>query len=153
MRRKDKEITEFQEIEAIITNSQVCRLGLALDGQPYVIPVNFAYAARTLYIHSAREGKKLDILKQNPRICVEFDCDHELVQGQNACDWGMKYRSVIAFGQADFLTAPDEKRNALLLIMRQYAGHADFSFSEASLQNTTVLRIKLEEISGKMAGY
>ena len=153
MRRKDKEISALQEIEAIINSSQVCRLGLSLDGQPYVVPVNFGYADRSLYIHSALEGKKLEILKRNPRVCVEFDLDHELVQGAKACDWGMKYRSAVAFGRASFLTDAKQKRDALLLIMRQYAGHSEFSFSDASIQNTAVIHIDIEEISGKAAGY
>jgi nitroimidazol reductase NimA-like FMN-containing flavoprotein (pyridoxamine 5'-phosphate oxidase superfamily)/Mg-chelatase subunit ChlD len=149
MRRKDKEISELQQIEAIITDSQVCRLGLSLDGQAYVVPVNFGYDDRALYIHSAQEGKKLDILRQNPRVCVEFDLDCELVQGEKACDWGMTFRSAIGFGRASFLTNLDEKRNALLIIMQQYAGHAEFSFSDAALRNTAVIRIDIEEISGK----
>ncbi len=153
MRRKEKEISELQQIDAIIARSQVCRLGLSLDGQPYIIPVNFGYADRTLYVHSAQEGKKLDILRQNPRVCVEFDIDHEVVQGPKACDWSMKYRSAIGFGRASVLAGDDEKREALHMIMRQYAGQGKFSFSDAILQKTAVIKIDIEEISGKMAGY
>ncbi|PID57865.1 hypothetical protein CSB45_06515 [candidate division KSB3 bacterium] len=79
MRRKDKEICDIQQIEAIITASTVCRLGLCLHGRPYVVPLNFGYNDRTIYLHSAQKGKKLDILRQNPRVCVEFDLGDKTV--------------------------------------------------------------------------
>jgi len=137
----------------MIKSAHVCRVGLSLDDRPYIVPMNFGYADRTIFLHSALEGKKLEILRRNPQVCVEFDLDHELVQGAKACDWGMKFRSVIGFGRAVFLEDPDEKRHALHIIMRQYAGRGEFSFSDASLNNTAVIQIALEELSGKMAGY
>ena len=90
MRRKDREIIEIQAIEEIIRRSLVCRLGLSDEnGIPYIVPLCFGYHDRTVYFHTAQEGKKLDILQKNDRVCVEFDIDQEIVHGQNACDWGI----------------------------------------------------------------
>ena len=67
MRRKEKEIVEKSEIEAVISKASVCRLGMAEEGMPYVVPLCFGYENNTLYFHSAKEGKKVDILKKNNR--------------------------------------------------------------------------------------
>ena len=100
MRRKDREITDIALIEDVIRNSLVCRLGMSRNDRPYVVPLSFAYSDNTLYFHSTGEGLKLEILQQNPNVCVEFDIDQEVIQGDKPCKWGMKYRSVIGFGKA-----------------------------------------------------
>ena len=68
MRRKDKEITDIESIEKIIHKAKVCRLALSLDDTPYVVPVCFGYSAETIYFHSAKEGKKIDIIKKNKQL-------------------------------------------------------------------------------------
>ena len=68
MRRKDKEITDIKSIEKIIHKAKVCRLALSLDDTPYVVPVCFGYSAETIYFHSAKEGKKIDIIKKNKQL-------------------------------------------------------------------------------------
>ena len=75
MRRKDKEISDRSAIEDIIKRSTVCRLAMSDNNSPYVIPINFGYENSTVYFHSAREGRKIDILKKNPNVCIEFDID------------------------------------------------------------------------------
>ena len=100
MRRQEKEVTDIVEIESIIKNSKVCRLAMSNDDQPYIVPLCFGYAENQLFFHSASEGKKLDMLRRNERVCFEFDIDTELQKGKSACDWGMSYRSVIGFGEA-----------------------------------------------------
>ena len=67
MRRKDREITDWHEIEAILAEAMVCRIGLADESTPYVVPVSFGYDDGSLYIHSAPDGKKLALLTKNPR--------------------------------------------------------------------------------------
>jgi len=118
MLRKDKEITDIMSIEEIINKAKVCRLALSLDDTPYVVPVCFGYSAETIYFHSAKEGKKVDIIKKNKRVCFEFDIDHELVESEKACNWGMNFRSVIGFGKASFIENIEEKQEALGIIMQ-----------------------------------
>lgn len=73
-------ITEKEEIEQIIAKCTVCFVGLAdTDLTPYVIPMNFGYKEGTVYLHSAQEGRSIDILSRNPQICITFSTDHALV--------------------------------------------------------------------------
>ena len=65
---KDREIFDFNEIEEIINNTQLCYVAMSLNDEPYVLPFNFAYENRTIYLHSAPEGKKIDILEKNPKV-------------------------------------------------------------------------------------
>ena len=85
MRRKEQEITDKEEMEAIIRKSLVCRLAMADEGTPYIVPLCFGYQDNTLYFHSARKGKKLDILKKNNRVSFEFDTDTEIQKDKEAC--------------------------------------------------------------------
>jgi hypothetical protein len=82
MRRKDKEISDIALIEDIITKARVCRLALYDNARPYIVPLCFGYKDNILYFHSAPEGKKLSLLRNNNRVCFEFDTDHELVTGE-----------------------------------------------------------------------
>ena len=79
MRRKDKEITDIKSIEKIIQKSKVCRLGLSLNDTPYIVPVCFGYRAKTLYFHSAQEGKKIDIIKKNKKLLTS-SCKTTLIK-------------------------------------------------------------------------
>jgi hypothetical protein len=148
LRRKDKEVTEKSEIESIIRKSLVCRLGLADNGTPYIVPLCFGYKDNCLYFHSAREGRKIDILKRNNEVCFEFDDNLQVKSGKAACDWGMKYRSVIGYGRASFIEDPEAKRKALDIIMAQYADGA-FEYSEKALGEALVIKVEIQSMTGK----
>ena len=148
MRRKEKEIANKNEIEAIIYKSQVCRLGLVDEGLPYIVPLCFGYQNNTLYFHSARDGRKIEILKRNNRVCFEFDIDTQIHAGKTACAWGMNYRSVIGYGTASFVDDPADKRKALDIIMRQYAD-GEFTYSDKTLKKTRVIRVEISSMAGK----
>jgi len=152
MRKKEKEITDPAAMESIIRRSMVCRLAMAEDNRPYVVPLCFGYRDRTLYFHCAREGKKTDILRKNPRVCVEFDIDPELVTAAEACKFDLKFRSVIGFGRAYLLEDPEERRQGLEAIMRHYAGKS-FSYPDEIVGKTTVIKVEIESLTGKQAGY
>jgi nitroimidazol reductase NimA-like FMN-containing flavoprotein (pyridoxamine 5'-phosphate oxidase superfamily) len=150
MRRKDREIKDLKTIESIIQKSLVCRLALSDDNQPYVVPLCFGYRKKTVYFHSAPEGMKVEILRKNPNVCIEFDTDNELVSAQKACKWGMKYRSVIGFGRASFIENHEEKVDALDLIMKHYGGRF-FPYTESALSSTLIIRVDIEQLTGKQA--
>src|SRR6185369_10226977 len=115
---------------------------------PYIVPLSFGYDGIFLYIHAALEGRKIDILKHNNRVCFEFDHLLELVTADQACNWSMNYESVIGFGVADAVEDGEAKAAALNCIMRRYS-ERDWTFTEQSLRATAVYRIRIEEISGK----
>jgi uncharacterized protein len=148
MWRKDREITNIPEIEAILREVTVCRIALAEGNQPYIVPVCFGYEPGFLYVHSAMEGKKIDVLRVNPRVCFEVDLCDGIVKGKTACSWGVRYRSVIGFGRATVLTGHEEKKHGLNCIMRQYHGGIH-EFSDADLSSVAVIRIAIESMTGK----
>ncbi|MGD9383080.1 MAG: pyridoxamine 5'-phosphate oxidase family protein [Desulfobacterales bacterium] len=151
MRRKDKAITNNAEIESIIRRSMVCRLAMANQDRPYMVPLCFGYKDHTLYFHSAGQGKKLDMLKKNNSVCFEFDIDCEPIKSDKACEWGMKYKSVIGFGKASFIEELESKRRALDIIMQHYSGES-FDYPEAKIKNTVVIKVKIEHMTGKYSG-
>ncbi len=151
MRRKDKEMSDPAEIEAVIAEAQVGRLAMCDGEQPYVVPVCFGYRDGAFYIHSAAEGRKIGILKKNPQVCLELEAGVALKPGRKACDWGMHFRSVIAFGTISFLEDAAARRAGLDIIMAHY-GSAEFEYRPEALAKTTVLRMDVTEMTGKRAG-
>ena len=152
MRRKDKAIGEFAEIEQIVRKSLVCRLALAEEGQPYIVPLSFGFKNSTLYFPSAPEGRKIEMLRKNSKVCFEFDLDHEVVADEEACKWGMKYRSVIGFGKASIVEDIHEKKQGLNAIMEHYSG-CIYDYPEAAINNTLVIKVEIESMTGKKSGY
>jgi len=148
MRRKDREITDRAEIEAILKKALVCRIGLADGGEPYIVPLSFGYEDGAVYLHSAVEGKKIAMLEKNPRCCFEVDICDRLIRSDNPCSWGMRYRSVIGFGRASIVTNAGEKRHGLNCIMRHYGG-GTHEFSERDIGSVAVIRIAIESMTGK----
>ncbi len=150
MRRKEKQITDTREIETIIAQAGVCRLGLAVDNTPYVVPVFFGYENHCLYVHCAREGRKSDMIKQNPAVCFEMETGIEITgRDKPPCQWSSSYRSVIGYGNAFILEDFEEKKRALDVIMRHYAGPASFPYSKKALESVAVIKIPVTHLSGK----
>jgi len=150
MRRSDKEIKDRGSIDAIIRSCKVCRLALSDGCQPYVVPLCFGYDSSHVYFHGAPEGRKIELIRRNPRVCVEFEIVDGIVEGEQACHWGMKYRSVIGFGTAEIIEDPDSKKAALAWMMRQYCERND-PLPEEAVRNTCVIRVRIEQITGKRA--
>jgi nitroimidazol reductase NimA-like FMN-containing flavoprotein (pyridoxamine 5'-phosphate oxidase superfamily) len=152
MRRKDKEIADKEEIEEIVKKAMICRVSLSVGGEPYVFPVNYGYRDGCLYFHSAQQGKKIEMMRKNPHICFQVDTDVEIVPAENACDWSIKYKSVIGFGKAEFLYSLEEKKQALQTIMSQYSD-LEYTFTEKSLASVCIVCLHIEEMTGKKSGY
>jgi hypothetical protein len=152
MRKSDREIKERSEIDSVIRRSQVCRLGLSDDGQPYVVPLAFGYDGRAVYFHCAREGRKLDILAKNKSVCLEFDIVEGMVEDIQACGWGIRYQSVIAFGSAKVIEDINEKREALAVLMEHYSNRS-FSFPDSKLAITSVIKVEISGITGKQSKH
>ncbi|MBS1250857.1 MAG: hypothetical protein MAG431_02454 [Chloroflexi bacterium] len=148
MRRKKQEITSKEEIEAIIQEAKFCRLGLADGDQPYVVPLNFGYKDRAFYFHSAKEGKKIDLIRRSPKVCVELDVRTKVVPAEEACQWATEYLSVIGFGKAYLLQDFEEKREAFAILMGQYA-EKEFHISEKDIHRTAIIKVEIDEMTGK----
>ena len=136
MRRKDREITHIHTILDLVSECKVCRLAMTDDGVPYIVPLNYGYeyadGALTFYFHSAKEGRKLEILKKNPTVCLELDGRGELVEDANPCAYGYTFASLIGTGNVEFIEDTEEKIYALNRIMKHQAGiEAPFTASMA----------------------
>ncbi|MHB9022876.1 MAG: pyridoxamine 5'-phosphate oxidase family protein [Armatimonadota bacterium] len=152
MRRNEKAITDNSELEAIIRRSHVCRVAMCDGVQPYIVPMCFGLLDGKLYFHAATEGRKLDILRINQRVCVEFDIDQEIVMAPVSCNIAMRYRSVIGFGTAVIVEDAEEKRIGLEAVVLQYVKECT-PFPAEMLERTMVIRVALEEMTGKKSGY
>ncbi len=143
-----------REIKEIIDRCEACFIGMVdPDGLPYVLPFNFAYEEGYVYIHSDKVGRKIDVLKANPNVCVAFSSDHKLYFRHEtvACSYGMDYRSVLAFGKAEFIYDYDEKVRVMNLIMEKYT-RKTFSYNKPAIDNVEVYRVAISKLEGKVSG-
>ena len=102
MRRTDREITDPEKIREIIDDCTCCRLGLCDEGKAYIVPLSFGYTERegryVFYFHSAREGRKLDLIRRTGWAGFEMDTNYKLNEGEAACGYSARFRSVIGGG-------------------------------------------------------
>ena len=149
MRRKDREITDREDIDRIIRGAQVCRVALAVDSEPYIVPLSFGYDGEAFYFHTARRGRKIDMIAANPRVCFELEGDVETSPDPvDACDWGLAYESVVGYGTVSESTSREEKAHGLDQIMVQYSGR-EWGFEAANLDDVRVWRLAVESVTGK----
>jgi nitroimidazol reductase NimA-like FMN-containing flavoprotein (pyridoxamine 5'-phosphate oxidase superfamily) len=150
MRRREREIRDEAGIQEILEKGLVCRLGLYDGAYPYVVPMNYGCRNGRLYFHCAGEGRKIDILKKNDRVCIEVDIDSRIVRGDTPCRWAAKYRSVIGFGRARIIDDDKAKKAGLDVIMAHYGGSGG-DYDEKSLQRTSLIEVVLDSITGKQS--
>ncbi len=148
-------LTDRSEMEEIIRKCQVCHIAMVdPDGLPYVLPFNFGFEDNTIYFHSGKLGKKIDILANNPNVCVEFSTDY-LLRFQNekvGCSYSMKYRSVLAYGKVQFIDDPEQKTRIMDIVMKNYASE-EFKYSMPSMTEVCCWIVKIEKLEGKINGY
>ncbi|MDR2923004.1 MAG: pyridoxamine 5'-phosphate oxidase family protein [Treponema sp.] len=154
MRRKEREITDIGEKLKIIEQCKICRLGMSDNGQPYIVPLSFGWRFEegilTLYFHSAHEGKKIGILKNNNRACFEMDTGFALIEAERACGYSCAYASVIGTGLIEFIDSPQEKIIGLNLLMKHQTGKdIEHQYSGEALDGVTVYKMDVLEFSGK----
>jgi nitroimidazol reductase NimA-like FMN-containing flavoprotein (pyridoxamine 5'-phosphate oxidase superfamily) len=151
MRRKDREIKDRQLISELINECQVCRLGLAKDNVPYIVPVSFGYDGTAIYFHTAKEGKKIDYITTNNAVCFEFEHGVQLVPAESSpCEWTFFYQSVIGTGKIHELVTPSAKMEGLHQIMEHYSGRT-WVFGEQSLHAIRVWKITIETMTAKQS--
>lgn len=152
MRRKDREVTDRNEIIEIMRRCDVCRLAIHDEGYPYIVPLNFGLLvdeeSMTLVFHSALEGTKLDLLKIDNRVSFEMDCQHQLQYFEEKGVCTMAYESVIGRGRITFLEG-EEKIRCLQAIMEQYHHQKNVYFNPATVERTAVYVLQVESVTGK----
>ncbi len=149
MRKADKEVLLLSEQEDIIRRSPFMRLAMTDEGRPYLVPLSFGYRERAIFFHSAREGRKIDILRNNPLVCFEMTARAEILPGKPACRFSISFESVIGEGRALFVTDPAERLLGLNSIMAHYGEPGPCEYDEKSLALTQVVKIVIESMTGK----
>ena len=153
MRRKDREVTDYGQILEVLHSAHICHLGINDGGRVYVVPVNYGYDTDEgkifLYIHGAKEGRKLTAIRNNHEIGFEMEVNTELSESNEACAYTMKYKSVIGEGIASELFDEEEKIKALNYIMEHETGRLQWKFPSQAVANTSVIKIEVTHISCK----
>lgn len=152
MIRKDREITNINEIAEIIEKCQVCSIAI-LDGSvPYVIPLSFGGLINEdkiiLYFHCALNGKKIDLISKNNNAAFEMHCSEKLLKGKAECDYTMKYESVCGKGIIEPVSE-QEKLIGLTVLMEHYNKNSDHCFKPEQLKRVNVLKLTVTEYTGK----
>ena len=152
MTKRELQITDLKEIQAILDKASVLRLGLAVNNEPYIVPMNYGYRLEdgklTFYLHSAMRGKKLDMIRANPRVFIELDCDLTPFEGVKPCQYGLSYSSIMALGEARIVENVEEKMQAMTALMKTQTGK-DFSFDEKLVGMVAVIRVDVTEYTAK----
>lgn len=153
MRRKDREITDQAVIKKIFYDCHCCRLGFNDKGSVYIVPLNFGYEEiedkHILYFHSASEGRKIDLIKTTGYVGFELDTNFQLNTGKTACEYSAKFQSIIGTGNVSIIENRDQKIHALCCIMQHYTDKNSWDFSPAMIDQTTVFKLDVAELSCK----
>ena len=152
MTKRELQITDEGEIRAILDTAKVLHLGLCVDNEPYVVPMNYGYTMEegklTLYLHSAMAGKKLDMIRSNRKVFFEMDCNWQPFEGEKPCQYGLSYSSVMGRGTAVIVEDVEEKKKAMSLLMKTQT-EKDFSFEDRLVSVVAVIRIDVAEYTAK----
>ena len=152
MTRRERQITDINEIIKILDKSKVLHLGLVDGDEPYVVPMNYGYTLTdgklTVYLHGAKRGRKIDVIRANPKVFIEMECDIEPFEGEIACKYGITYASLMGKGIAEIVEDVEEKKAALSLLMKTQTGK-DFEFEDKMTAFVSIIRIDIEEFTAK----
>ena len=150
--KRERQVTDKAQILHILDTAKVLNLGLSVNDEPYVVPMNYGYVMEdgklTLYLHSAVKGKKLDMIQANPRVFFSMDCDRMPFEGRLPCQYGLVYSSVMGRGTATIVEDVEEKKQAMTILMKTQTGK-DFSFEDRLVSIVAVIRIDVEEYTAK----
>lgn len=153
MRRKDREITDRNQIYKIMDNCPCCRLGFCDEGEVYIVPLNFGYhqvdQTMVLYFHSAKEGRKIHLINKAQSVGFEMDTHYKLKEGQTACSYSAGFQSIIGTGTISIIEDQQEKVKALQAIMCHVADKRDWQFTESALDAVCVFKVIVHKISCK----
>ncbi len=150
--RRELEITDIDQIRSILNKALVAHIGMVDGDEPYVVPMNYGYTLTdgrlTIYLHGARKGRKIDILRTNPKVFFEAECDLEPFEGEVACKYGMGYSSIMGKGVATVCEDIEEKKSAMSIIMKTQTGK-DFDFEDKMVSFVNIIRIDVINYTAK----
>ncbi len=150
--RREKMITNESEIIKILDESKVVHVGMVDGDEPYVVPMNYGYSLEdgklTIWLHGAMQGRKLDILRKNPKVFIEMECALQPFEGSVACKYGLSYSSLMGRGTAEIVEDVEQKKLGLKLLMKTQTGK-DFEFEDKLTTVVSVIKIECTEYTAK----
>ena len=154
MRRKDREVTDFETILGIIDECNIIRIGLADGDFPYIVPLNFAYTVSEqqieFYVHGAMAGRKYELMNKNKRCSFEMDIPLEMDCMVEKKDVTMRYKSVMGTADITFLEG-EEKQNAIdNIIMKRYKETRNFDYNRKMVAVTAVAKLTVIDLTAKV---
>lgn len=152
MRRLDKIVIDSKVINQILNESDLCRIGMVDDGEAYVVPVNYAHHDGCLYFHSAKQGRKIDILKRSQTITFEITFLSQVQTGAKACNWTTRYRSAMGRANVLFVHDYDEKVKALDIIMQKYGAVGAQQYDRVMVDSVAILKLPIISLTAKQSG-
>lgn len=152
MTRREREITDIEDIRRILDNAKITHVGLVDDGEPYVVPMNYGYTLEdgqlTVYLHGALRGRKLDVIAKEPRVFLTMETDLMPFDGDVACRYGLAYSSIMAKGVAEIVEDTEEKKHGLSVLMKTQTGK-DFTFDDRMVSVVSVIKITVSQYTAK----
>ncbi len=153
LREPHRGIYDRGAIYKILDEGFVCHVGFAVDGQPYVIPTLYARAGDAIYFHGSAASRMLRTVSEGVPVCVTVTLTDGLVLARSVFNHSMNYRSVVALGKAVLVDDSAEKREALRAFAEKILPgrwNEARQPNEQELKATSILRLPLAEVSGKM---
>lgn len=151
MSKAHSEVASGERGEAFLKAAGIGRLGLCREGEPYVIPISFVYDDGRIFFHGSKEGKKMEFIAANPRVCIEVD-EAEFVDVEDPCKLHFNYRSAVAYGKARVLEETGEMLEGLRLLVDKYSpGKGELLTRDRveDYSDLAVVEISVEEITEK----
>lgn len=151
IRRKEKAITEINEMKEILLKAQYITIAMCKDNQPYLVTLSHGYDPEedVIFFHCAREGKKIDYLSLNNIVWGQALIDKGYAQG--ACDY--LYATTQFMGKVTFLQDPEKKKKALTNMIHKLDDNPqaiiEKQLTKKSVARVTIGRIDIEYMSGK----
>ena len=149
---REKLVTDMDEIVKILDNSKVVHVGMIDGDKPYVVPMNYGYTLEdgklTLWLHCAKRGRKLNVLRANNKVFFEMECGIQPFDGDIACRYGISYSSIMGRGTAEIVEDVEVKKAALSHLMKAQTG-MDFEFEDKMASIGSIIKIDTIEFTAK----
>ena len=153
MRRKEYEVTDTAVIRHILGRATLCRVAMVDGSEPYLVTMNCGWDGEHLLLHGAIQGRKLDILRANPRVCVEVDEDIQLVMGATGKECTANYVTVVGTGTVSLILDSSAKSRDLNVIIGQcHPGVPEEVLPNEDLSHVMVLEVQFDHLSCKAKG-
>lgn len=150
--RREREVTDINDILGILDRAKIVHVGMIDEGRPYVVPMNYGYVFENgelaLYLHGAKEGRKIDIIRKKPNVFIEIDTDIEPFEGNIACKYGLSYSSVMGEGVAKLIEDVEQKKKGLSVLMKTQT-NKDFKFTDKMVSIVSVIKIEVSKFTAK----